>query len=276
MNDAHIYCTPEQVAEEFNSVIAMYRRYYSHLRIGDFRVRLSLHEAGSEKYVDNEEEWIRSENIVRKILTENGIPFEEEVGEAAFYGPKIDIQIKNLLGREETVSTCQLDFVMADRFDLTYTDNEGHSQRPYIIHRAPLSTHERLVSFLIELYGGAFPTWLAPIQLQLIPVNEQVIPYANEIAAALRSDLIRVRVDDGSDKFNKKMRNEVTSKIPNMWILGNQEMEDRTITWRRYSVREQKTADLDDAIAAIKQLYAERMMDNFADVDLPLIGGDAE
>ncbi|HNT88053.1 MAG TPA: threonine--tRNA ligase, partial [Candidatus Hydrogenedentes bacterium] len=154
MNDAHIYCTYEQVEQEFVSVLEMYHRYYQHLRLGNFRVRLSLHDGDKGKFVANEDLWIKSEDMVRAVLRNLGIGFEEEVGEAAFYGPKVDIQMKNLLGREETVSTCQLDFMMAERFDLTYVDRDGSEKRPYIIHRAPLSTHERMISYLIEFYGG--------------------------------------------------------------------------------------------------------------------------
>jgi threonyl-tRNA synthetase len=268
MNDAHIYCEYDQVAQEFDSVLTMYRYYYEHLRIGEFRVRLSLHEAGSDKYIGQEDEWLRSEGIVRDILESNDIPFDEEAGEAAFYGPKIDIQIKNILGREETVSTCQLDFVMADRFELTYTDRNGEPARPYIIHRAPLSTHERFVSFLIEFYGGAFPTWLSPVQVRLVPVADFVADYVAEIEALLRENLIRVEVDDSSDKFGKKIRNAITSKIPNMWIIGNEELEGRSITWRRYCVREQQQVALDTAVDAVKRLVAERAMDNFDDVSV--------
>ncbi|HPU98679.1 MAG TPA: threonine--tRNA ligase, partial [Candidatus Hydrogenedentes bacterium] len=152
MNDAHIYCTPDQVEAEFRAVMDMYHYYYDHLRFGNFRVRLSLHDPESDKFVDNREAWERTEATVREVLQHLGVQYEEERGEAAFYGPKVDIQVKNLLGREETVSTCQLDFVMADRFDLTYVDQDGQLKRPYIIHRAPLSTHERMISFLIEFY----------------------------------------------------------------------------------------------------------------------------
>ena len=149
MNDAHIYCPPEQVEDEFRSVIGMYSRYYDHLRLGNFRVRLSLHDPKSDKFVERYDEWEHSENVVRQVLQNIGIDYTEEKGEAAFYGPKVDIQVKNLMGREETVSTCQLDFIMADRFDLTYVDAKGERKRPFILHRAPLSTHERMISFLI-------------------------------------------------------------------------------------------------------------------------------
>ncbi|HPO11805.1 MAG TPA: threonine--tRNA ligase [Candidatus Hydrogenedentes bacterium] len=270
MNDAHIYCANDQVESEFRSIIGMYRMYYTHLRMGNFRVRLSLHDSKSEKFVGNEEEWVRSEAIVRDVLNRMGVGYEEEAGEAAFYGPKVDIQVKNLLGREETVSTCQLDFVMANRFDLGYVDRDGQEKRPFIIHRAPLSTHERMISFLIELFGGAFPTWMAPVQVRMVPVNDDVVPYAREIADLLRMDLFRASVDESGESFNKKIRNAVTHKIPNIWVLGMREMENKNVTWRRYSVKEQVTVSLDKAINALRVMRVQRMMDNFPDVALPI------
>lgn len=270
MNDAHIYCTPEQVQQEFESIIGLYRMYYTHLRMGNFRVRLSLHDPKSDKFVGNEEEWLRSEQIVRDVLTALNVEFEEETGEAAFYGPKVDIQVKNLLGREETVSTCQLDFVMAERFDLTYTAADGQKKRPYIIHRAPLSTHERMISFLIELYGGAFPTWMAPVQVKLIPVNEGVLPFAQQLEASLRNNLFRAEIDASDESFNKKIRTAITQKIPNLWIIGQKEAESNAITWRRYAAKEQVTVAVDQATGALEKLRAGRMMDNFGDVALPL------
>ncbi|MBI2434286.1 MAG: threonine--tRNA ligase [Candidatus Hydrogenedentes bacterium] len=272
MNDAHIYCTPEQVEQEFRAVMDMYSMYYSHLRMGNFRVRLSLHDSNSDKFIGNAAEWERSEAIVRDVLKNLGIEFEEESGEAAFYGPKVDIQVKNLLGREETVSTCQLDFVVAERFDLEYTDADGQKKRPYILHRAPLSTHERMISFLIEFYGGAFPTWMAPIQVQIVPVNDTVLDYAQEIEQRLRNDLFRIQIDSSDESFNKKIRTAVTHKIPNIWILGNKEKEQRNITWRRYCSKLQQTVPLDHAAHALERLRKERMMDNFEDVALP-VGG---
>ena len=269
MNDAHIYCTPEQVEEEFRLVIEMYQRFYSHLRMGDFRVCLALHDPESDKFVGNEEEWVRTEDIVRNVLRSMDIPFDEERGEAAFYGPKVDIQVKNLMGREETVSTCQLDFVMAERFDLTYTDADGQKCRPFIIHRAPLSTHERIVSFLIELYGGAFPTWMAPTQVQMISVKDEVYGYAEELSALLRGDLFRAEIDTTSESFNKKIRNAIVRKIPNIWILGEKEMADRSVTWRRYAAKEQVTLPLEEALSTLRSLRDLRLMDNFEDVSLP-------
>jgi threonyl-tRNA synthetase len=270
MNDAHIYCTPAQVEQEFAAVISMYRHYYEHLRLGGFRIRLSLHDPNSDKFVNNEEQWLETEGIVRDVLRNMGVDFDEEKGEAAFYGPKIDIQLKNLLGREETVSTCQLDFVMAERFDLSYVDADGERKRPFIIHRAPLSTHERMISFLIELYGGAFPTWMAPTQVKLIPINDELLPYARQIEEQLRHNLFRAEIDTTDESFNKKIRNAVTSKIPNIWVLGKREQEEGKITWRRYCSKLQQNVPLEHALNALERMRAERMMDNFEDVPLPL------
>jgi len=270
MNDAHIYCSPLDVKRELKKVIEMYRLYYNHLRLGDFRVRLSLHSKDNSKFVNQEAEWLRSEEIVREVLSEMKIDFSEETGEAAFYGPKIDIQLKNVSGREETVSTCQLDFVMADRFGLSFTNHEGGTTAPYIIHRAPLSTHERMVSFLIEIYGGAFPTWLSPNQVQLVPVNETVIEYTKSIADQLRDLFIRAEVDSSGDSFNKKVRNAITSKTPNIWVIGSRECEERTITWRRYATKNQITLPLSQAIQAILTIRNSRLMDNFSDIILPI------
>ncbi len=270
MNDAHIYCADEQVKSEFERVIDMYKNYYGQLRMGNFRVRLSLHDESGKFVASDEEQWNTSEDIVRRVLHDNAIAFEEEKGEAAFYGPKVDIQVTNLLGREETVSTCQLDFVMAERFNLTYVDAKGDRQRPYILHRAPLSTHERMISFLIELYGGAFPTWMAPVQVKIVPVSEEQLEYASKIAAILHHDLFRVQVDDTHETFNKKIRNAVTHKIPNIWILGKKEAEESSVTWRRYCIKEQKTTPFDVAHVALQKMRLERAMDNFEDVGLPL------
>ena len=270
MNDAHIYCTPEQVEDEFRRVIDMYKLYYGKLRMGNFQARLSLSDSDSDKFVGDRAEWERTETIVREVLTNLDVDFQEERGEAAFYGPKLDIQVKNLLGREETVSTCQLDFVVAERFGLEYIDADGERKTPFIIHRAPLSTHERMISFLIELYGGAFPTWMSPTQVKIIPIKDEMLPYANEIADTLRGNLFRAEIDTSDESFNKKIRNAITSKTPNIWIVGAKEMEERNVTWRRYCVKEQKTVSLDNAYAALETMRSERIMDNFDDVEVPI------
>lgn len=271
MNDAHIYCSTEDVKKELLSVFQMYRDYYDHLRMGGFRVRLSLHDKDSDKFVDQEEAWLHSEEVVREVLKEIGVEFSEEAGEAAFYGPKIDIQVKNVLGKEETVSTCQLDFVMGERFKLTYTDQDGQPKTPFIIHRAPLSTHERMVGFLLELYGGAFPTWLSPVQVKIVPVGEFANEYAIGLEQQLKNQMLRAEVDLSTNSFSKKVRNAVTSKTPNIWIIGGNEVENQTITWRRYATKEQVTIPASEAVATLKKMYTERLMDNFEDVALPLL-----
>ncbi len=270
MNDAHIYCTRDQIESEFLAIINMYRMYYSHLRLGEFRVRLSLHDPASDKFDGNEEDWLRSEKIVRDVLNNTGIEFEEEIGEAAFYGPKMDIQVKNLMGREETLSTCQLDFLQAERFDLSFINAEGEAERPFIIHRAPLSTHERFISFLIEAYGGAFPTWMSPLQVCIIPVADTFADYAEEIRQALTENLSRAEVDNSNESFNKKIRTAITRKTPNIWIVGEKEHGQRTVTWRRYSSKEQVTVPMQQAMETIERMKAARTMDNFEDVSLPL------
>jgi threonyl-tRNA synthetase len=159
---------------------------------------------------------------------------------------------------------------MAERFELTYVDRDGAEKRPYIIHRAPLGTHERMISFLIELYGGAFPTWMAPLQVRLIPVKDTCFDYAREIEGILRNKLIRADIDTADDSFNKKIRNAVTHKIPNMWIIGEKEVEQRSVTWRRYCVKDQIAVSVDKAIDAVATMRDLRMMDNFEDVSIPV------
>ncbi len=235
MNDAHIYCTNDQVKQEFKSVLQLHKFYYDLFRMGEFWIRLSMHSKDKpEKFVDNEQLWEYSEKVVREIVNELGIAYEEREGEAAFYGPKIDFQVKNVIGREETASTTQLDFAVAERFGLEFTDSNGVKQRPYIIHRAPLGTHERFVAFLIELFGGAFPTWLSPVQATIIPVSEKFLDYCHKIAEALRNDFIRVEIDDSADSFNKKIRVNAKKKCPNLLIIGGKEAEESLITLRRY------------------------------------------
>ena len=241
MNDAHIYCTPEQVKDEFINVIQLHLDYYALFGLKDYWMRLSLSEPDSKKYVDHPELWQKSEQIVIEAMQEAGVPYEAVRGEAAFYGPKIDFQIVNVVGREESASTNQLDLVMAERFDLTYigADNEAH--RPLILHRAPLGTHERFCAFLIEHYGGAFPTWLAPLQVRVLPVAPLFNDYAARLVQALRADFVRAELDDSQESFGKKIRNGAVAKIPNLLIVGEKEQADQAVTWKRYGHAEQQT-----------------------------------
>jgi len=251
MNDAHIYCTEEQIQDEFLAVMRMHERYFDLLGIEGFYLRLSLWDPddpkGREKYVDNPEAWRRTEEMVRKAMLASGLPFVEAKGEAAFYGPKVDVQLTTVTGREESVSTNQLDFAQpaADRMNLTYTGPDGKEHHPYVIHRAPLSTHERLVAFLIEHFGGAFPTWLAPVQVRLLPVSEKYVAFARKLEAELRKDYVRAEVDEGDEKVGKKVREAVTRKIPNVLVVGERELADGTVTLRRYGEVAQETLPFD-------------------------------
>lgn len=269
MNDAHIYCTEEQVREEFKDVLKMHQDYYEKFRIKKYWVRLSLHARDENKFIDSEDRWQFAEGIVRDCLEELEIPYKAEEGEAAFYGPKVDFQIRNVIGREETASTNQLDFAVAQRFDLKYTGEDGKEHEPYIIHRAPLGTHERFIAFLIEHFGGAFPTWLAPVQVRIVPVAEAFFDYGEELKRTFFQNGFRVELDNGSDKFGKKIRNAVTRKIPNILIIGEKEMQERTITWRRYCKKEQVSMAFDDFLKLVVKMRDDRFMDNFEDLELP-------
>lgn len=270
MNDAHIYCRQDQVRDEFRAVLQLHQFYYDKFHLRDYWMRLSLHDPSkTDKYIANQDKWEQTEEIVRQVLKELGIHFEEAKGEAAFYGPKVDFQVRNVVGREETASTNQLDFASPDRFNLSYIGEDGREHRPYIIHRAPLGTHERFIAFLIEHFGGAFPTWLSPIQVRVLPVGEKFAGYAERVAQQLRDQLIRVDVDASSDSFNKRVRNAVTHKIPNILIVGGREEEEQSVTWRRYGHQEQRSLPLNQFQAIIKRLVDERIMDNFAEVELP-------
>lgn len=266
-NDAHIYCTLDQVKDELKATFNMTLDYYRKFRFDNIKVRFSTHDpANKEKFVDDPELWKFSEQIVREVVDELKVDHIMGVGEAAFYGPKLDFQATTMLGREESISTTQLDFASPARFELTYVGDDGREHRPYIIHRAPLGAHERFIAFLIEHFGGAFPTWMAPIQARIIPVNREVEGYARSLEQTLFSNLMRVESDLSDNSFNKKIREAVTKKIPNMVIIGNKEAEEKTITLRRYCTKEQVTMPLETFVDRMKKLNAERIMDNFADV----------
>ncbi|MDP6331943.1 MAG: threonine--tRNA ligase [SAR324 cluster bacterium] len=253
MNDAHIYCTPEQAKEEFIKVMNLHKDYYKLFGLRDFWMRLSLAEENAGKFVDEPELWKKAEKLVTEAMDEVGIPYEAVRGEAAFYGPKIDFQVTNVVGREETASTNQLDLVIGKRFGLSYiaSDNEEHT--PIIIHRAPLGTHERFVAFLIEHYGGAFPTWLAPLQVRVIPVASAFNEYANSLNENMYSSFIRTEIDDSHDSFSKKIRSAAITKIPNLLIVGENEQANKTVTWQRYGSKERQTLAIDTFLNLIQK-----------------------
>ena len=266
MNDAHIYITEDQIKEEFLRVMDLHRRYYELFGLKDYFFRLSLWDPddpkGKQKYVDDPAAWEFSQSRVREAMQEADLPFVEVEGEAAFYGPKIDVQFKTVGMKEFTVSTNQLDFAVPKRFveagiDMVYTDRDGEKKLPYVIHRAPLSTHERFVSFLIEHYGGAFPTWLAPEQVRVLPLSEKLLDYADHIGQRLRQHQIRCEVDRSDEKLGKKIRSGTIRKIPILLVVGDQEREGESVNVRRYGIDEQRTLKLaefeDLLLAEVKQ-----------------------
>lgn len=265
MNDAHIYCTEEQIEDEFLKVMDLHRRVYEILGLSSYHLRFSTWDPedpkGKEKYVDNPEAWARTEALVHSAMIKSGLPFTEGKGEAAFYGPKIDMQFKTVTGREETASTNQLDFAVPERLGLKYIGADNKEHTPYCIHRAPLGTHERFIAFLIEHYGGAFPTWLAPVQVRLVPVADNFVEHANKLRDALRNEFVRVEVDDSNDTLNKKIRNAVTQKIPNICVIGEREMVDNTVTLRRYGEQRQESMPFDTFAARMKRAIATRSRD---------------
>lgn len=261
MNDAHIYLAQSQFEEEFKRIMAMYTELYQTFKLSSFSFRLSVRgEENKEKYKGSIEMWEKSEEMLRKTLDSLGIEYFVGVGEAAFYGPKIDVQFRNLMGREETVSTIQMDFLAAQNFNMRFTNEHGEEEAPVVIHRAPLSTHERFISYLIEYYGGAFPTWCAPTQVCVIPVNEACEAYANEIVELLGSHFVRATADLSSNSFNKKIRTNSVKKIPNVLIVGNNEVENRSVTLRRYGFEQQDTLSLEDFVTVILQEIRDRVM----------------
>jgi len=256
MNDAHIYCTPEQFKSEFMAVLDLYRYYFELFGIEKYRMRLSKHsqEGLGKKYVDEPELWIQTEAQVRECMEESAIPFTEVEDEAAFYGPKIDVQIWSVIGREFTLATNQLDFSVPKKFNLIYIDKDGQEQTPLCIHRAPLSTHERLIGFLIEHYAGYFPTWLAPLQVEIIPVAEAHEDYALTVHELMREHGIRSEIAEPSETLGKRIRNAEKRKVPYMIVVGDKEAEANT-----FNVRDRKTGEQKDheASAFVKKVVEE-------------------
>ena len=265
MNDAHIYCTKEQIKDEFKAVIEMSKEAYAVLGLHDFKIRLSRWDPedpkGKDKYVDNPAAWAESEEILAEVLDEMGVDYKEGVGEAAFYGPKLDFQFVTVTGREETVSTVQLDFAVPERMGLKYVGSDGEEHTPYCIHRAPFSTHERFVAFLIEHFAGAFPTWMAPLQVQVLTVSEQFDEYANDIVARLRQNMVRAELAPSDDTLPKKIRQGTVQKIPNLLIVGEREAAEGTVTLRRYGHKDQHTFTVDEFVAAILTTIKERRLE---------------
>ncbi|MBP9691117.1 threonine--tRNA ligase [Candidatus Woesebacteria bacterium] len=234
MNDAHIYLRKDQIKDEFKAVIRLTQEYFKIFALENYWFRLSKWDPkNKEKYIDEPENWAYAEQMIREVLQEMNVEFVEADDEAAFYGPKVDVQFKSVIGREETMSTIQLDFAAKKRFNLVYTDEHGEENNEvFVIHRAPLSVHERFLAFLIEHYAGAFPFWLSPVQVMIIPIAERHNEFSDDVAKQLSDAGIRVEVDTKSESMQKKIRNAQKQKIPYMLIIGDQEIEKKEVNVR--------------------------------------------
>ncbi len=246
-NDAHLFVTPEQIGDEFKKVVSLILDVYKDFGIKDYKFRLSLRDKeDKEKYFDDDEMWNNAEDKLREVLNELKVDYFEAIGEAAFYGPKLDVEVKPAVGPEVTLSTCQLDFLLPRRFDLTYIDNNGEKKTPVVLHRAIFGTFDRFTAFLIEETKGVFPTWLAPVQVVLIPVNNNYhLEYANEVYNALKEKNVRVELDDREEKLSYKMREAQTKKIPIIVILGDKEKDGGLISYRRHGSNKTYSVDKD-------------------------------
>ncbi len=246
MNDAHIYCSKEQFKQEFKAVNDMYLKYFKIFGIDKYVMRLSLHdpEKLGQKYINEPELWLETEELVRNVLIETGVPFVEVKGEGAFYGPKIDVQIWSTIGREFTLATNQVDFAQPRSFKLSFTNKENEPEIPLIIHRAPLGTHERFIGFLLEHYAGKFPVWLAPVQAKILPISDKFLEYAEAVQKQLRRAGVRVEIDDRQEKIGKKIRDTELMRVPYMLVVGEKEMTENKLSVRRQGKGDIGTQDI--------------------------------
>lgn len=264
MNDAHIYCSREQFADEFKAVNQMYLKYFKLFGIDKYVMRLSLHDPAKlgQKYINSPELWLETEAMVRQALLDSGTPFVEVPDEAAFYGPKIDVQIWSTIGREFTLATNQVDFAQGPRFGLEYTTRDNRTETPLIIHRAPLGTHERFIGFLLEHYAGKFPVWLAPIQVKVLPISDKFLDYARKVEAAFLEAGVRAEVDDRSEKIGKKIRDTELLKIPYMVVLGEKEEAAGAVSIRRQGKGDLGSQPLDTFVHSVVEEARLRVSEN--------------
>ncbi|UDI78065.1 threonine--tRNA ligase [Staphylococcus taiwanensis] len=250
LNDSHIFVRPDQIKDEFKRVVNMIQEVYNDFGFEDYTFRLSYRDPeDKEKYMDDDEMWNKAESMLKEAVDEMGLPYVEAIGEAAFYGPKLDVQVKTAMGKEETLSTAQIDFLLPERFELTYIGSDGENHRPVVIHRGVVSTMERFVAFLTEETKGAFPTWLAPKQVEIIPVNVDLhYDYAKNLQDELKSQGIRVEIDDRNEKMGYKIREAQMQKIPYQLVVGDKEVENNEVNVRQYGSQDQKTMEKDEFI----------------------------
>jgi len=260
MNDAHIYCSKDQFGAEFRAVNEMYLKYFKIFGIDKYVMRLSLHDPSKlgQKYVNEPVLWKETEAMVRQVLIDSNIPYVEVQDEAAFYGPKIDVQIWSAIGREFTLATNQVDFNSGNKFKLSYTNQHNTTEVPLIIHRAPLGTHERFIGFLLEHYAGKFPTWIAPLQVKILPISDKFMDYANSIAQHLKKAEIRAEIDDRNEKIGKKIRDTELMKVPYMLVIGEKEMNEKQVSIRRQGKGDMGVKGMKEFIEEISQEIRER------------------
>ena len=261
-NDAHLFVRPDQIGEEFKKVVSLILDTYKDFGIENYSFRLSLRDKeDKEKYFDDDQMWDNAESKLREVLNELGVEYYEAIGEAAFYGPKLDVEVKPAIGPEVTLSTCQLDFLLPRRFELSYIDNEGNKQIPVVLHRAIFGTFDRFTAFIMEETKGDFPTWLAPVQVNVIPVNlEYHLEYAKEIEELLRKNNVRVELDARDEKLSYKMRESQTRKIPFTLILGDNEKNANTISYRLHGSTETKTLDKDEFVKYLLEIINNKVL----------------
>ena len=254
-NDAHLFVRPDQIGEEFKKVVELILDVYKDFGLKNYKFRLSLRDKeDTEKYFDDDEMWNTAENRLREVLNDFGCEYEEAIGEAAFYGPKLDVEVKPAVGPEVTLSTCQLDFLLPRRFNLTYVDKDGSKQTPVVIHRAIFGTFDRFTAFLLEETKGALPLWLSPVQINVIPVNNEYhLEYAEEIYNLLKDNSFRVELDDREEKLGYKLRESVIKKTPYTLILGQKEVDNNKISYRKYGTEETITVSIEEFINLINE-----------------------
>jgi threonyl-tRNA synthetase len=257
-NDAHIYCTPDQLKAEFVEVLNLLLKFYQDIGFENYKFRLSLSDNSKDKYVGEKKDWEQAEKAMREVLKESEVDFYEEKGEAAFYGPKVDVQAINVFGKEDSISTIQIDFNLPERFNLNYINKDGEKERPFVIHRALIGSFERFFAFLIEYYAGKFPTWLAPIQIGILPVSEKFDRYSQEIFDKFKKADIRVEMFNSDDSLGKRIAESTKMKIPYILIMGEKEEKDDLVTIRKRDEKEQKVMKIDEFLELIKKEIKEK------------------
>lgn len=263
MNDAHIYCAEDQFEQEFMAVIDLYLEYFKIFGIEKYVMRLSTHHKNGlgKKYIDNERLWLKTEDMVRRAMDNGGVPYVEVPDEAAFYGPKVDVQVWSAIGREFTLATNQVDFSVPEKFDLKFVNSQGEDEVPLCLHRAPLSTHERMIGFLIEHFAGSFPVWLAPEQVRIIPITDGQNDYVADLVKKMKTLNIRAKADHGSARMNAKIRSAQLFKIPYMLVIGEREMNEGKVSLRKRDGSRINDLDLNEFLEMVQEKIKTRSLD---------------